>query len=78
MNCGKDGNKAHKRRKDVKLKPTKKVKLENKTSEVEPEKQSREIRTMKSKAKSKYLLDIDPKDGIQKFKCKECEIFFKR
>ena len=77
VNCGKDVNKAHKRRKDVKLKPTKKVKLENKTSEVEPEKQSKEIRTMKSKAKSKYLLDIDPKDGIQKFKCKECEIFFK-
>ena len=109
-NCKKDISKSLKRRKNVKLKPTKKIKLEIGESEhkcdhdqcgkvfnskrnldvhkityyqyLTAAKQCLEVIKMKSKDKSKYLLDVDldpkdGKDGIEKYKCEECGMFAK-
>ena len=57
----------------------KKRKLMIYDSEGEPKKGKacQYIQNMSDNYKGKYLIDIDPSDGIQKFKCDECGMFFK-
>ena len=57
--------------------PKKRKLIDDSEGEPKKGKACRYIQNMSDNYKGKYLIDIDPSDGIQKFKCDECGMFFK-